>query len=114
MLKSRKKRTRRTKTKRGGALVSDNKLVSLATSTDRAISCQICKNAKFQMRKGTIGKSKTANVLGNIIFGSESNSVLDISVICYFCSSCGNAITVRDPKAKSDDYKSLIVAKDIN
>lgn len=82
--------------------VSDNKKGSLASPKTGKIKCSICSCTTFQERNGTIGKSKTADI---IRVESETN---DISVYCYFCNDCGNAIIVRDPKVRTDNYTKLI------
>jgi hypothetical protein len=104
------KKTRKNRNEGGGlfnflakTFVSDNKPVSLKSSKG-SIKCSICSHTTFQERNGTIGKSKTADIIRG---ESETN---DISVYCYFCNNCGNAIIVRDPKVTTNNYKQLITS----
>lgn len=107
-----KNRTRKNKQKAGGVFnffaktfVSDNYKVSLASPKVPSIICSICSNTSFQQRNGTIGKSKTADILRG---ESQTN---DMSIYCYFCNDCGNAIIVRDPKVKTTGtYTQLITS----
>jgi hypothetical protein len=99
-------------------IASDNVLVHINLPTngnDSLIKCSICGHEKFQERKATVGKSKTANFLTNTFLGvNSSDTIEDISIVCYFCNNCGDAIIVRDPKAKHEDnYKNIIVSKKI-
>lgn len=111
----RKKRNNRSK-KRGGAMgfVADNDLVSIKfTNYDNILLCGLCGNNTFQKRMATFGKSKTAGVLADVFLGSDANTILDISVTCYFCNTCANAIIVRDPKSVTNgvyDRKIISVA----
>jgi polyferredoxin len=90
-------------------LAGDNNLVILSTEGNDVL-CSICKNANFQRRRATFGKSKMANFATDIIVDDEVADIVgDISVICYFCNNCGNCITVRDPKTTSPGtYTNLI------
>lgn len=62
------------------------------------------------MRNGTIGKSKLGNLATDIVFGEDANLVVDISITCYFCSNCGNAIVIRDAKQGHEQVYSNVVA----
>jgi len=107
-----KKTIRRThsKTKRfkGGSFSSDNKITTLSFENN-PIVCDVCKNTEFQQRDGTIGKSKTNEFITGAILGDTLSGVNDISIRCYFCNNCGNAIFVRYPMAPSEGvYPKLI------
>ena len=74
------------------------------------IKCALCTKNIFMMRNGTIGKSKLGNMANDIVFGEDANAILDISITCYFCSNCGNAIFIRDEKQKSETvYKNMVM-----
>ena len=114
-----KKRTLKNKTKGAGffdtfakTFVADNDLVSISlkNSTNK-IKCGICSTEQFQRRRATMNKSKLANTLNDIVLGEDSENFEDISLICYFCNNCGNAIVIRDPKLTTNDtYQNLIVS----
>ena len=107
----------KTHTKRscgGGWLTSnikgaDNFLVNISYG-DNPISCSICKSYDFQLRNATLRKSKLQQHL-------VGNSVLnEISLNCYFCNNCGNAIIIRDPKTKDyshNNYDNLVTYKKV-
>jgi len=97
-------------------VVSDNNLVNInIPSSSGNIHCHICSNDSFQMRRGTVGKSKTANVLQDAVIGSGADNLGDISINCYFCNKCGNTIFVRDPKTSNgNNYDNLIVSTPAN
>jgi len=73
------------------------------------IACSLCKNNVFLMRSGTIGKSKLGNIATDAIFGEDANLIMDISITCYFCSNCGNAIVVRDAKQAGSEYANIVL-----
>ena len=77
---------------------------------NRSIKCALCANTVFMMRNGTIGKSKLGNLATDFVFGEDSNLVMDISITCYFCSNCGNAIVIRDAKQGNEQVYSNVVA----
>ena len=111
----RKKKNNRSKKRSGGmGFVADNDLVSLKfTNYDNVLLCGLCGNNTFQKRMATFGKSKTAGVLADMFLGSDANTVLDISIVCYFCNICANAIIVRDPKSTTKgvyDRKIISIA----
>ena len=113
MVKTKKpKRKNNTTKKRGGSMFGyvtgvDNNLVTLSCN-DKSIQCSICNNPQFQFRNGTVGKSKTQAVLFSFV--SDETKLNDISINCYFCNNCGNAIFVRDPKTSTTDtiYPNVI------
>lgn len=95
-------------------MVADNDLVTL-TIHDRSIQCLLCSENKFQRRYATLDKSKMANVATDIFLGDDAQSLIDISIKCYFCNNCANAIVVRDSKVTTDNtYQNLIVATKID
>ena len=74
-----------------------------------SIKCALCTKNVFMMRNGTIGKSKMGNIATDIVFGEDANDILDISITCYFCSNCGNAIIIRDAIQKTDKlYQNMV------
>jgi hypothetical protein len=89
--------------------VADNDLVTISYQT-KPLKCTICSNKYFQRRLGTFGKSKLANIGYNMVLGDSADTFEDISVTCYFCNQCGQAIIVRDPKASTEDYQRIITS----
>lgn len=102
-----------TKRSRGGGWLTsnikgaDNYLVNLSYG-DNPIFCSICKSYNFQLRNATVRKSKLQQ-------GIVGDSILnEISLNCYFCNNCGNAIIIRDPKTKdysNNNYSNLVTYK---
>ena len=89
------------------SFTGDNKYCILKNGI---VKCALCANNVFMMRNGTIGKSKLGNVANDIVFGENSNNVMDISITCYFCSNCGNSIIIRDAKQRTESvYTNMVM-----
>ena len=84
-------KTKKNRKLRGGffgtKMFSDNNLVQFPTNCFECEKLYKEMNYDFQLRKGTIGKSKTANTLTNFVAGVFfSVEVGDISVNFFFCN----------------------------
>jgi len=92
-----------------GGLFEDNDLVNISYN-GKMITCNVCAKTVFQKRNASIMKSKLQQSMFAFVTDSNNADALnDISITIYFCNECGNAITVRDPKIKSDkNYINLI------
>lgn len=88
-------------------LPGDSKITGIQCNGN-PISCTICGKQEFQARSATFGKSKLQSTLMSMLI--ISNTLNDISTMCYFCNNCGNCITVRDPKSPvPGTYQNLII-----
>jgi hypothetical protein len=89
--------------------LSDNNLVYLMNGR-ALLTCPICNHDKFQLRLGTLGKSKLSTVTNDILFGHTSHDMLDISIKSYFCDECGYGIIVRDQKFNTTSYRNTLTS----
>ena len=96
----------------GGGIFSsadDNKVT--ISYDGKPIKCTICGSVEFQQRDGTIGKSKTNQVMFSFFTSNDTAEALnDMSVRCYYCNTCGYAYIVRNPAttAEQGTYTNLI------
>jgi hypothetical protein len=89
--------------------LSDNNLVYLMNG-EILLTCPICNHDKFQLRLGTLGKSKLSTVTNDILFGHTSHDMLDISINTYFCDNCGYGIMVRNQKFNTTSYRTVLTS----